>query len=104
MCRRVRQPLATRRACGLRRQPMALLGIDDARFGGRVWCATLFALDFGADQLDGHGSNCGSAVLARHPYSTRARDKWAARAVARRWCGELEPSAGEPEGVSAGLP
>jgi hypothetical protein len=31
------------------------------------------------------------AMLARYEYRTRARNKWAARGVARRWCRELKP-------------
>ena len=46
-----------------------------------------------------------SAVLARHPYRIRARDKWAARAIVRRRRRELEPQiAGYSEIRSSGLP
>jgi hypothetical protein len=45
-------------------------------------------------------------MFARHEYRARARNKWAVRGAARRWCRKLQHhvTAGYSESSSAGLP
>ena len=74
-----------------------------ARFGLRrgpdLPQADPLARTFVADQAPG------LPMFARHEYRARARNKWAARGAARRWCGKLKSrAAGEPESRPARLP